>query len=130
MAAGDFSTQRLRDAIGKASEEIKAAVLRRQDQAASNLAGALQSKYPRKTGNLIKGVRKQKATTSGFVVRSTAPHVHFLEAGTRDRRDNTRKNARRGRVKATPIFVPLASRERKSYLSDVQRILTVNKELV
>lgn len=130
MATEEFSTARLRAAIGKASEEIKAGVLQRQDRAASNLVSILQSKYPRgKTGNLIKGVRKQQASTSGFLVRSNARHVHFIESGTRDRFDNTRKNAKRGRVKATPIFVPAAARERAKYLGAVEQMLRVNKEL-
>jgi hypothetical protein len=128
--AEEFSTQRLRDAIARATAEIKAKVLQRQDQAASSLFSVLQSRYPRKTGALLRGVRKQKARTSGFIVRSTAPHVHFIERGTRNRFDNTRKNARRGRVKATPIFVPAAVAERRSYLRDLQTILDVRRELV
>jgi hypothetical protein len=101
------------------------------DQAASSLVSVLHSKYPQgKTGNLRKGVVKRKASTFGFIVRSAAKHVHFIEEGTKERYDNTRKNARRGRVKATKIFVPAAVRERKSFLSDAQALLDRPQELV
>src|SRR5687767_12640662 len=131
MAETDFSTRALRDALSRASEEIKARVLQRMDWAASTLVSVLHAKYPQgKTGNLRKGVTKRKASTFGFIVRSAAKHVHFIEDGTKERFDNTRKNARRGRVKANPIFVPAAVRERKSFLSDAQTLLDRPQELV
>jgi hypothetical protein len=130
MAETEFSTRALRDALSRVSETLKARVLGRMDQAASTLVSVLHTKYPQgKTGNLRKGVTKRKASSFGFVVRSVAPHVHFIEEGTRERFDNTRKNARRGRVKATKIFVPAAVRERKSFLSDAQNLLNRNEEL-
>jgi hypothetical protein len=131
MAETEFSTRALRDALSQVSEALKTHVLGRMDQAASTLVSVLHSKYPQgKTGNLRKGVTKRKASTFGFIVRSTAKHVHFIEAGTKERRDNTRKNAKRGRMKATPIFVPAAVRERKSFLSDAQALLDRPQELV
>lgn len=131
MAETEFSTRALVQALDKASADMKAGVLARMDQAASSLVSVLHAQYPQgKTGNLRKGVTKRKASTFGFVVRSTTPHVHFIERGTKERRDPTRKNANRGRVKATPIFIPNAVRERKSFLSDAQAILDQPKELV
>lgn len=62
-------------------------------------------------------------------MRSNAPHVHFLEGGTKDRFDATRRNARRGRVVARPIFIPAAVRERKSFMTDVQAFLDKPREL-
>lgn len=131
MAETEFSTRALRDALSKVSEQLKTRVLGRMDQAATSLVSILHAKYPHgKTGNLRKGVVKRKASTFGFIVRSSAKHVHFIEQGTKERFDNARKNARRGRVKATPIFVPQAVRERKSFLSDAQALLDRPQELV
>lgn len=131
MAEPEFSTRALISALSKASEDIKARVYQRMDWAASSLVSVLHSKYPQgKTGNLRKGVTKRKASTFGFVVRSAAPHVHFIESGTKERFDNTRKNARRGRMKATPIFIPQAIRDRKSFLANAQAILDQPRELV
>jgi hypothetical protein len=131
MAETEFSTRALVAALSKASEDIKARVSERADWAASSLVSVLQSRYPQgKTGNLRKGVSKRKASTFGFIVRSVAPHVHFIEGGTKERFDNTRKNARRGRVKATPIFIPQAIRDRKSFLVNAQAILDQPRELV
>jgi hypothetical protein len=131
MAETEFSTRALRDALSQVSEALKTRVLGRMDQAASTLVSVLHGKYPQgKTGNLRKGVTKRKASTFGFIVRSAAKHVHFIEEGTKERFDNTRKNARRGRVKATPLFVPNAVRERKSFLSDAQALLDRSQEMV
>lgn len=130
MAEAEFSTRALVAALDKASEQIKARVLERMDYAATSMVSLLHAKYPQgKTGNLRKGVTKRKASTFGFVVRSVAKHVHFIEQGTRQRRDNTRKNANRGRMTATPIFVPQAVSERKSFLSAAQAILDRPQEL-
>lgn len=129
MAQAEFSTRALISALDKASAEIKARVLERMDRAASSMVALLHAKYPIKTGSLRRGVTKRKASTFGFVVRSSAPHVHFLEKGTKERRDPTRRNARRGRVKPNPIFVPQAVRERRSFLADAQAILDRPKEL-
>jgi hypothetical protein len=131
MAETEFSTRALRDALSRVPETLKTRVYERMDRAATSLVSVLHAKYPQgKTGNLRKGVTKRKASTFGFVVRSVAKHVHFIEAGTKERFDNTRKNARRGRMKATQIFIPHAVRERKSFLSDAQALLDRNQELV
>lgn len=131
--AASFTTRELVAALDKASIDVKRRVLGRMDQAAGGLVSVLYAKYPRgKTGNLLKGVARRKATTFGFIVRSTAKHVHFVDSdkGTKERRDPTRKNAKRGRMKPNPIFVPAAVRERKSFLSDAQAILDQPRELV
>jgi hypothetical protein len=131
MAETEFSTRALRDALSRVSEDIKTRVLQRMDWAAQSLVSVLHSRYPQgKTGNLRKGVTKRKASTFGFIARSAAPHVHFIEQGTEERFDNTRKNARRGRMKATRIFVPQAIRDRKSFLANAQAILDRHQELV
>jgi hypothetical protein len=133
MAEAEFSTRALIAALSKASEDIKARVYQRRDRAATTLVAFLHSKYPRgKTGNLIKGVSKRSIGQMGVLVRSAAKHVHFIDSehGTKERFDNTRKNARRGRMKPNPIFIPAAIRERKSYLSDAQAIIDRPQELV
>jgi hypothetical protein len=131
MAETEFSTRALRDALSRVSETLKTRVHERMDRAATSLVSVLHGKYPQgKTGNLRKGVTKRKASTLGFIVRSAAKHVHFIEEGTKERFDNTRKNARRGRMTAQRIFVPSAVRERKSFLSDAQALLDRNQELV
>ena len=131
MAETEFSTRALRDALSRVSETLKSRVLQRMDRAASGLVSTVQGKYPQgKAGNLRKGVVKRKASTFGFIVRSTAKHVHFIEEGTKERFDNTRKNARRGRMTANRIFVPAAVRERRSFLSDAQALLDRHQELV
>lgn len=131
MAETEFSTRALRDALSRVSESLKSRVHERMDRAASSLVSALQGRYPQgKTGNLRKGVTKRKASTFGFIVRSTAKHVHFIEQGTKARYDNTRKNAYRGRMTAQRIFVPSAVRERKSFLSEAQALLDRHQELV
>jgi hypothetical protein len=131
MAETEFSTRALREALSRATEDIKSRVYQRMDWAASSLVSVLHAKYPQgKTGNLRKGVTKRKASTFGFIVRSAAKHVHFIEGGTQERFDNTRKNARRGRMKATPIFVPQAVRDRRSFLANAQAILDRSQELV
>jgi hypothetical protein len=129
--ATEFTARAFREALSRATAEIKAVVGVRADRAASNLTSALQALYPQgKTGRLRRGVVKRKASNGiGSFVRSNAPHVHFLEGGTKERFDSTRGNARRGRVTARPIFVPAAVRERKSFLSDVQAFLDRPREL-
>jgi hypothetical protein len=130
MADSEFSTRALIQGLDKASADIKARVLARMDRAATSHVAYLHAKYPNKSGRLRKGVTKRRATTFGFIVRSSAPHVHFLEKGTAERRDPTRRNAPRGRVKPNPLFVRNAVRERKSLLSDAQAILDQPRELV
>lgn len=130
MAEAEFSTRALVNALDKASPEIKARVLDRMDWAASSLVSVLHAKYPQgKTGNLRKGVTKRRASTFGFIVRSAAPHAHIIE-GTKNRFDNTRKNAVRGRMKDNKIFIPQAMRDRRSFLANAQAILDRPMELV
>jgi hypothetical protein len=130
MAETDFSTRALREALSRVSETLKTRVLGRMDRAASSLVSVLHSNYPvRKNRSLPKGVTKRRASTFGFVVRSASPLSHIIE-GTKERFDNTRKNARRGRMKDHKIFVPAAVRERKSFLADTQAMLNRNEELV
>jgi hypothetical protein len=129
MAETEFSTRALRDALSRVSETLKTRVHERMDRAASTLVSVLNAKYPvRKNRSLPRGVTKRKASTFGFIVRSASPLSSIIE-GTKERYDNTRKNARRGRMKENSIFVPAAVRERKSFLSDAQAMLSRNEEL-
>jgi hypothetical protein len=129
--ATEFTARAFREALARATAEIKAVVGARGDRAATNLASALRVLYPQgKTGRLRQGVVVRKASSGiGSFVRSNAPHVHFIEGGTKDRFDSTRGNARRGRVTARPIFIPTAIRERKSFLNDAQTFLDQPREL-
>lgn len=129
--ATEFTARAFREALAKATAEIKAVVGARADRAATNLVSALQALYPQgKTGRLRRGVARRKASNGiGSFVRSGAPHVHFIEGGTKERFDSTRGNARRGHVTARPIFIHAAVRERKSFLSDAQAFLDQPREL-
>jgi hypothetical protein len=130
MAETEFSTRALRDALSRVSETLKTRVHERMDRAASTLVSVLHAKYPvRRNRSLPRDVTKRKASTFGFVVRSASQLSSIIE-GTKERYDNTRKNARRGRMKENPIFVPAAVRERKSFLSDAQALLDRTQELV
>jgi hypothetical protein len=65
------------------------------------------------------------------VVRVTAPHVHFVEAGTAPRVDSTRRNARRGAMpRLGPIFVPIVVDERQRFLQEAQQLLDQPREVV
>jgi hypothetical protein len=128
--ATEFTARAFREALSRATAEIKAVVRARGDRAATNLVSALQALYPNKTGRLRRGVTRRKSSSgTGSFVRSGAPHVHFIEGGTKERFDSTRRNARRGRVTAQRIFVPSAVRERKSFLGDAQAFLDQPREL-
>lgn len=126
----DFSTAALRQALERVSDETKAAVLKEMDRAATSLVSALQAGYPSRTGALRRGVTKRTARSFGFFVRSAAPHVHFIEQGTRDRYDATRGNAYRGRMRAKPTFIPAAVLERRTFLRRAEDLLRRNRELV
>jgi hypothetical protein len=108
-------------------------------QHATNLARQVRKSYPvGKTGNLVGGVTSgelspRRPTRIGAWVKSNAPHVHFLEAGTHKRYNVTRKRAYRGfvpfggsvggRTGASQIFVPLAVAERSTFFRDVETVL-------
>jgi len=97
---------------------------------AQRLHGRLKSAYPQgKTGNLRAGVTwgpNRPTARIGAWVRSNAPHVHFLESGTKMRRNAA--GANRGRVqgpgpKRYQISVPLAVAQRREFYADVTAIL-------
>ena len=115
------------DRTAQAVVDEVAAVARQHAQV---LAGRVRSAYPQgKTGNLRRGVTwgpNRPGARIGAWVRSNAPHVHFLEAGTAMRRNKA--GANRGRVQGPgpgryQISVPLAVAQRREFYGDVTRIV-------
>lgn len=67
-------------------------------------------RYPRRTGNLRKGVRKKKIR-DGWQLRNTAAHSHLFERGTQAR--HTKIGAHRGAMPPGNVFVPVAIKHRR-----------------
>jgi hypothetical protein len=143
---GHGSTEFVREfsaAIGQASNAMLAELSELALADAARLAGRIRSAYPRgKTGNLQAGVSFNKQFYSqgriGAWVRSNAPHVHFIESGTKVRQNASRKNANRGFVKfqggpASPgqyqISFPLAVAARRDFYRRVQAIVDRDRRL-
>lgn len=133
-----FDVQPFVAALERASAEVLAAVRQAAIDEAQGLASRVRSAYPQgTTGNLRAGVTwgaNSPGRGLGAWVRSNAPHVHFLEAGTAVRRNATRKNANRGRILGpgkggSQIFVPLAIPARQRFYARVQAILDRPREV-
>jgi hypothetical protein len=85
----------------------------------------VQAAYPQgATGNLKKGVRTTIESQSGLgaraLVRSTAPHAHLFERGTRLR--STHSGANRGRMpeaNESQQMIPIAIRARRQMVADL-----------
>ena len=92
---------------------------------AQRLAQTVRAAYPRRTGNLQRGVRVTDDAPTGdaiaFRVRSLARHSHLYEKGTTFRQ--TRRGADRGVMPATPLFIPEAILRRTAFKASVRRIL-------
>lgn len=75
------------------------------------MRATVQSKYPRKSGVLQDRVIAEESSAPGpslrWKVRSKAPHAHLFEEGTVER-FLASNGASRGRMPATPTFVPEA----------------------
>ena len=119
-------------AIDRTSQEVVDEVAAVARVHAQRLHGRVKSTYPQgKTGNLRAGVTwgpNRPGARIGAWVRSNAPHVHFLESGTKVRKNYSRGNANRGRVQGPgpgryPISVPLAVAQRREFYGDVTAIL-------
>lgn len=130
MSSGIQNTEALRRGMDRACDAIRhemhALVLETGEAFASTLRGT----YPRVTGALVRSVRLRRLTGGGVRVSATAPHTHLLEYGTRPRVNYTRKNAARGRMAASPIFVPEAVTERAAFFRRAEAILGQRRELV
>ena len=93
--------------------------------AAQKVGRDVQAAYPQgATGNLKKGVRTTIESQSGFgaraIVRSTAPHAHLFERGTRLRQ--THRGANRGRMPEadeSKQMIPIAIRGRRQMVADL-----------
>lgn len=118
-----IDVQPLIDAWRRASVELRTEIGQMAEQAADRAAARIRDAYPEgPTGNLRAGVRigpprgwtkSEGALVPARVVRSTAPHTHFIERGIAGRR----------RVAPRVTFVPIAIDERQSYLRAAQALL-------
>ena len=141
MAGADFSVADLQKAMESASDDIKREMGGLIDHAAHSMLNRVQQRFPAgKTGNLRAMVYvtqpKSFTTTSTGVsvparrVRSTAPHIHIWQEGTRERFDATRGNARRGRMPVGgKVFETAASEVRANMLRRAQDMLNRKREL-
>jgi hypothetical protein len=125
-------------ALQRASAETKQNIWNQARAGAQGLVSALQRQYPVRDarietvfppGELRRRVGVREIQGVGFMVRSFAPHVHFYEAGTKPRKDPTRKNAYRGKSLAHNVFIPSIVRERRGYLSRAESILNASREI-
>ena len=138
--AEEFSVQPLIDGWQRASEEIRRQIGERAFEAADRAAARVEAALPRRAGLLRGSVRtgapRGWAVSAGAivparVVRVTAPHVHFVEDGTRQRFDATRRNANRGVMpRQGPIFIPLVIQEREAFLREAEALLEQTREVV
>lgn len=91
----------------------------------------MQYRRQRRTGRaLADSLRRVVHNPLLTVFYNTAPHLHLVEFGTRDRYDSTRKNAFRGRMpNRGQTFVPLAIRNRARFFAAAEALLTRSTEL-
>lgn len=98
------------DRLGDSVKVEAASIVR---STAHLMRATVRSKYPRGTGVLQDRVIAEELTAAGggaslrWKVRSKAPHAHLYEEGTVER-FLASNGARRGRMPATPTFVPEA----------------------
>ena len=96
------------------------------DERAELMKAEVFQRYPKRTGNLRKGVRIQalrsgSAFTPGRVVTNRAPHAHIFELGTEAR--HTKIGARRGAMPPGRVFVPAAIRHRRVLMGELLALL-------
>ena len=106
----------LQRALKAAPVEIRTEALQIVRQATQATAADITTRYAvGRTGNLRGGVRTEYPTSDVLVgiVRSTAPHAHLWEFGTK-RRQNSR-GANRGRMPARPT-TPGVARHRRAQM--------------
>lgn len=90
------------------------------DKAAQEIIAA----YPKRTGNLARGVRvKREPGQFGAraAVRNTAPHAFMFENGTQAR--HTAIGANRGSMPAGHVFVPIVVRRRRIMYAVLRELL-------
>jgi hypothetical protein len=95
------------------------------EAAANGFAVEVRQAYPRRTGNLRKGVKISRLNkgkyATGMVVKNTAPHAVLFENGTQAR--HTALGANRGSMPPGHVFVPRAIRTRRRLYDDVKGLL-------
>ena len=92
--------------------------------AADRAAGAIVAGYPRRTGDLGKGVSVKRENSSfgaAAIVRNRAPHAHLFELGTEVR--HTAIGANRGRMPPGHVFIPIVQRERRAMYERLKELL-------
>ena len=82
--------------------------------------------YPRRTGNLRRGMRLQKTERNGMVVKAAvknvAPHANLFEIGTQAR--HTKLGAYRGSMPPGHVFVPRIVRARRRLTAALKDMVT------
>jgi hypothetical protein len=126
LTGGETFMADLRAWRDRLRREVHAAAV----NAAGDLAGAVTTAYPVRTGALRRGVRTIDDAPFGDVVlvrvKSLAPHSHLYEAGVpSDRAYVTKRGARHrtGRARPHPTLIPEAIRQRRAFYARVHEIL-------
>lgn len=106
------------------STDAHAILTGRADDAKTAIAAA----YPVRSGALRAGLvirPARRPLLAGCTLVQTAPHGHLYEHGTEDRENKA--GANRGRMPATPTFVPIATTHQHRGLSAViDRLLSAH----
>jgi hypothetical protein len=103
--------EELREALRRLPEELAREAEDIIDNRGELAMAEIIQSYPRRTGNLRKGVRIRNIAGRGRRVTSNAFHAHLYERGTKLRR--TKRGWNRGRMPARPTVVPVAIRHRR-----------------
>jgi hypothetical protein len=101
---------RARDIVENAAEEARASIVQA---------------YPRRTGNLRRGVQIEHKPLGAFgqlsIVRNKAAHAFIYENGTVAR--HTSLGANRGAMPAGKVFVPIARRRRRWMYQELKAMM-------
>lgn len=131
----DFSTNDLRQALARVSDDVKREVGALIPQAADAMVGRLEARYPygEKHDPRVPHMRDDisiRSVVGNDVLlparKVRGPRLAFIwQDGTRDRTDATRKNARRGRMPAADpkFFERAAAQTRAEMMHQAQAIL-------
>lgn len=139
--ASEFNLDEFVRALDRASDEIKREVGALPIAAADRFVGLLESRYPigkkhnPEVPHMRDDIRVRTGRNSDPLVpakRVLGPRLGYIwQDGTRERVDNTRKNARRGRMPAADpgFFERTAIQVRTDMLQRAQDILNRSREI-
>jgi len=126
-------------AMQAAGEDVKRACALAVADHAERAAARIAGEYPvGPTGNLRARVYTRKGHARGsyssdeataHTVFSRAQHAWLYNHGTAERFDNTRDNARRGRMPANPVLARVMSDVRRELYQTAQRIVDEDRRI-